>query len=70
MLTKINKGCIGIQMKRVNFHLEERHIEYLKRLRKLAGIPASETLRRMLDEKIESSEALEKAEKETNSETS
>ena len=52
-LTKINKVCIGIDMKRVDFHLTEEQIEFLKRLKKETGIPASESIRRLLDEQIQ-----------------
>ena len=53
LLTKINKVCIGIDMKRVDFHLTEEQIEFLKRLKKETGIPASETIRQLINSKIE-----------------
>lgn len=40
-------------MKRVNFHLSEEQIEFLKRLKKETGIPASESIRRLLDGQIQ-----------------
>ena len=52
LLTKINKVCIGIDMKRVDFHLTEEQIEFLKRLKKETGVPASESIRRLLDDKM------------------
>ena len=39
-------------MKRVNFHLSGEQIEFLKRLKKETGIPASESIRRLLDDKM------------------
>jgi hypothetical protein len=38
-------------MKRVNIHLSERHIEFLKRHKKETGMPGSELIRRLLDER-------------------
>ncbi len=40
-------------MKRVDFHLTEEQIEFLKRLKKETGIPASETIRQLINSKIE-----------------
>ena len=57
LLTKINKVCIGIDMKRVDFHLTEEQIEFLKRLKKETGIPASESIRRLIDGRIKEREA-------------
>lgn len=53
LLTKINKVCIDIDMKKVDFHLTEEQIEFLKRLKKETGIPASESIRRLIDGQIQ-----------------
>ena len=51
-------------MKRVNFHLSEEQIEFLKRLKKETGVPASECIRRLINKKMET-ENEEKSAKET-----
>lgn len=40
-------------MKRVNFHLSGEQIEFLKRLKKETGVPASECIRRLINKKME-----------------
>lgn len=40
-------------MKRVDFHLTEEQIEFLKQLKKETGVPASECIRRLINNKME-----------------
>ena len=39
-------------MKRVDFHLTEEQIEFLKQLKKETGVPASECIRRLINKKM------------------
>lgn len=52
---------MGIDMKRVDFHLTEEQIEFLKQLKKEMGIPASETIRQLINLKMEAVDAQKKA---------
>lgn len=51
-------------MIRTNIYLTTRQVEFLKLVRSETGIPAAETIRRLLDERIENSKTLEKGKKE------
>ena len=44
-------------MKRVDFHLTEEQIKFLKLLKKETGVPASESIRRLIDAKIKERES-------------
>lgn len=44
---------IGGTMKRINFYLSDREIQYLKKIGKEQGLSASDILRRILDKEID-----------------
>lgn len=45
-------------MIRTNIYLTKRQVEFLRVIRTETGIPAAETIRRLLDEEIEKRKAL------------
>lgn len=53
-------------MKRVDFHLTEEQIGFLKQLKKETGIPASETIRQLINKKMEAENEEKSAKKAEN----
>ena len=55
-------------MIRTNIYLTKRQVEFLNKLKDESGTPVAQSIRRILDERIESTQTLEKAKKEDDSE--
>ena len=51
-------------MIRTNIYLTKRQVEFLNKLKDETETPVAQSIRRILDERIESTETLEKAKKE------
>ena len=51
-------------MIRTNIYLTKWQVEFLNKLKDETGTPVAQSIRRILDERIESTETLEKAKKE------
>jgi hypothetical protein len=49
ILTITGAVCIGIHMKRVNFHLTDAQIEGLRSISAKTGVPVAEIVRRIID---------------------